>query len=99
MNPSDIASRFIACQQAPVLMYYHLDRGNYALAMQQIAADCEWERGGVLLRGPQQIEESLRKRSATQVGRHVVSNFALLRQDAESATAVFSVAVHVYDNG
>ena len=99
MNSSEIHSRLIACHQSVLQFYYGLDRGDYPIAMEQVAPDCLWERGGVLLRGRQQIEESLRKRSATQVARHVVSNFMLLGQDAESATTVFCLAVHLHDSG
>lgn len=99
MNSSAIHSQLIACQQSVLRFYYGLDRGDYPMAMEQVGPDCLWERGGVLLRGRQQIEESLRKRSATQVARHVVSNFMLLGQDAESATTVFCLAVHLYDSG
>lgn len=99
MNSSEIHSRLIACHQSVLQFYYGLDRGNYSMAMEHVGPDCLWERGGVLLRGRQQIEESLRKRSATQVARHIVSNFMPLRQDAESATTVFCLAVHLHDSG
>lgn len=99
MSFSALHSRLTACHQSVLLFYYGVDRGDYALAMEQVAPECLWERGGVLLRNRQQIEESLRKRSATQVARHIVNNFALLRQDAESATAVYGLALHLYDSG
>jgi len=99
MSNSDLHSRLTACHQSVLLFYYGVDRGDYTLAMAQIAPECLWERGGVLLRNRQQIEESLRKRSATQVARHVVNNFALLKQDAERATAVYSIVLHLYDSG
>jgi hypothetical protein len=99
MNATEKASHVIACQQSVLLFYYGLDRGDYPLAMAQVAPDCFWERSGVPLQGRQQIEESVRKKSATQVMRHIVSNFAVLRQDAESVTAVYCLALHLYDSG
>ncbi|EHP43753.1 hypothetical protein OR16_06629 [Cupriavidus basilensis OR16] len=99
MSPSESHAQVTACHQSVLLFYHGLDRGDYSLAMKQVAPDCLWERGGVLLRGPQQIEASVRRRSATQVARHIVSNFAVLRQDAESATAAYCLALHLYDNG
>jgi hypothetical protein len=99
MSPSERYSQVIACHQSVLLFYHGLDRGDYLLAMAQVAADCVWERGGVLLRGREQIEASVRKKSATQVMRHIVSNFALLRQDAVSATGVYCLALHLYDSG
>ncbi|WP_233884622.1 nuclear transport factor 2 family protein [Paraburkholderia flagellata] len=99
MNSSEKYSNVTACHQSVLLFYYGLDRGDYALAMEQVTPDCFWERGGVPLRGPQQIEESVRKKSATLVTRHVVSNFAVLKQDADSVTAVYCLVLHLYDNG
>ncbi|WP_228935582.1 nuclear transport factor 2 family protein [Paraburkholderia saeva] len=99
MSASEKYSNVTACHQSVLLFYYGLDKGDYSLAMEQVAPDCFWERGGVPLRGRQQIEESVRRKSATQVARHIVSNFAVLRQDAESATAVYCLALHLYDNG
>ena len=99
MSPFESHAQVTACHQSVLLFYYGLDRGDYPLAMKQVAPDCLWERGGVMLRGRQQIEASVRKRSATQVARHIVSNFAMLVQDPERATAAYCLALHLYDNG
>ncbi|MGE8366282.1 hypothetical protein [Cupriavidus sp.] len=99
MSPFESHAQVTACHQSVLLFYYGLDRGDYPLAMKQVAPECLWERGGVMLSGRQQIEESVRKRSATQVARHIVSNFAMLVQDPERATAAYCLALHLYDNG
>ncbi|MBP0630517.1 nuclear transport factor 2 family protein [Cupriavidus sp. AcVe19-1a] len=99
MHVSDHYESVIACQQSVLLFYYALDRGEYPLAMAQVAPDCQWERGGAMLRGRQQIEDSLRNRPVTQVARHTVQNFAVLRGEAQRATAVYSLCVHLYDDG
>ena len=99
MTSSEIHSQLTACQQSVLRFYYGLDRADYAIVMAQVAPDCRWERGGVLLHGRQQIEESLRKRSPTQVARHIVSNFTLLAQSAETAATAYCLAVHLYDCG
>lgn len=99
MHATEHYARVTACQQSVLLFYYGLDRNDYPLAMAQVAPDCKWERGGVMLHNRQEIEASMRKRSTTQVARHVVNNFALLRSDAESATAVYSLGLHLYDDG
>jgi len=99
MNPIELHSRLTACHQSVLLFYYGVDRGDFALAMQQVAPECHWERGGASLRTREDVEASLRKRSATQVMRHIVSNFAVLRQDAQSVTAVYALGLHLYDSG
>ncbi|WP_019447679.1 hypothetical protein [Cupriavidus sp. BIS7] len=99
MNASEAHACLIACQQSVVLFYHALDRSDFPSAMAQISPNCLWERGGVLLRGARQIEDSLRKRSATQVARHIVNNFALVRQEAQSATAIYTLGLHLYDDG
>lgn len=99
MNHAETAATLVACQQAVLRFYYALDRNNYPLAMEQVTPGCVWERGGVLLEGRQQIEASVRKKSPTQVARHVVNNFAILRQDETSATAVYCLVLHLYDDG
>ncbi|WP_322048307.1 nuclear transport factor 2 family protein [Paraburkholderia sp. J67] len=96
---SETSATVVACQQAVLRFYYALDRNNYPLAMEQVGPDCIWERGGVLLQGREQIEASVRKKSPTQVARHVVNNFALLRQEATGATAVYCLVLHLYDDG
>jgi len=92
-------ARITACQQSVQLFYYGVDRGDFALAMAQFSENCVWERNGVLLRGRQEVEASLRNRSATQVTRHIVTNFSILRQNAERASTVYTLGLHLYDDG
>jgi hypothetical protein len=99
MSTAELHARISACQQSVLLFYYGVDRGDFPLAMAQFSQDCVWDRSGVLLRGPQEVEASLRNRPATQVTRHIVSNFALIRGNAERVTAVYTLGLHLYDDG
>jgi len=99
MTSSDLHTRLSACHQSVLLFYRGIDRGDFALAMQQVAPECHWERGGASLRTREDVEASLRKRSATQVMRHIVSNFVVLAHDAQHVTAAYALGLHLYDNG
>ncbi|MBP0630519.1 hypothetical protein J8I32_16755 [Cupriavidus sp. AcVe19-1a] len=89
----------IACEQRVMHFYYAFDRGDLIATAEHLAPACTWQHGGVTLRSRQQILESFSKRSATQVVRHIVSNFTLLGGDTENATVAYCLTVHLFDNG
>ena len=88
-----------ACEQAVLRLYHALDRADYATVLAQFAAEGTWQRGPALLRGRQQILAALEKRSATQVIRHVASNFLWSARDGQEVMAAFYLTVYHSDAG
>jgi len=99
MSRPENLSQFIACQQTVVRLYYALDRSDYTAASMCFTPNGSWERGGVPLRGQQQILDSLRGRPATLFARHYVSNFVILEHRETTAKAAFSLTVYRSDKG
>jgi hypothetical protein len=89
----------LSCEQAVLRLYHALDQGDYGAVLAQFAAEGTWKRGNVLLKGHQQILASLEKRSATQVIRHVASNFLWSARDGGGVMAAFHLTVYHFDAG
>ena len=87
------------CRETIVRMGHHLDSGRFERFADYLTADAEWRRRGQPLNGREAILAQLRKRSATLILRHVLTNFVVDVQDRNHAHCQAYMLGFRYDSG
>lgn len=76
-----------ACARLAVGCYSLMDLGRYKECADLFAQDGSWVRGGKMVTGPTEILQSLSRRPAAQITRHVVTNVCVVRKSGTTADA------------
>ncbi len=87
------------CLQLLHQFFHHLDQYRYESLIELFEPDATWHRQGAVLRGHDEIREALVKRSTTQRIRHVLSNTAVVAEEADSVWLSSYMTAYRFDNG
>jgi hypothetical protein len=96
---ADIHSVRVDCQELIARFYRYLDSHDYEPLSLMFAPEGVWSRQGKQLQGPGGVLEELRRRPATMVTRHVVSNQIVEIQDAQRVRMQCYVTLYYADTG
>jgi len=87
------------CSQVLLRFYDAFDAWDYDAMVSLFTEDGVWHRAGKSLRGRREIVAEMRRRSATQIIRHVVTNILVDVNDAENAQARMYLTAYRHDAG
>ena len=87
------------CQEFIARFYHYLDGREYEPLSVLFAPEGLWSRQGKQLHGPVAVLEELRRRPATMVTRHVVSNLIVDIQDTQHVHVQCYVTLYYSDTG
>ena len=99
MSSLEAAARQWRCQQALTALFHFLDRKEYESVVALFLEDGVWQRPGTVLAGHAEIMADLRKRSATRLSRHVLTNFLVLEDEAGDVDATATLTTYAFENG
>jgi hypothetical protein len=90
-------SLILGCQDAVIRFFAALDEGRMEDVAGTMADDGVWHRQGKTLRGPGAVSEALAARPAGRVTAHLVQNFVVDLEDAQTARVRYLVLTYRHD--
>ena len=87
------------CTQLIHQLFYFLDQSDYEQLVALFRENGILHRQGEVLHGPARIMQAMKKRSATQQIRHVISNVFIESQSAAQVDVVAYMVAYRFDDG